>query len=106
MKTVSPEIRFLPSRLKILLNWALKVNRKLVGITMKEFKETGIYTVARKEGDNFEFIAHKAFRDDPEANPLKTPSGKLEIHCQDIADFVKNSGFDQIRPIPAYLSAH
>ena len=59
----------------------------------------------RKEGDNYEFIAHEAFREDPEANPLKTPSGKLEIHCQDIADFVKNSGFNEIRPIPTYNQA-
>jgi anaerobic dimethyl sulfoxide reductase subunit A len=71
-------------------------------ITLQEFKVTGVYTVPRKDGDKYEYIAHKKFRDDPEANPLKTPSGKLEIHCQDIVDFVKNSGFNEIRPIPAY----
>ena len=71
-------------------------------ISLAEFQENGIYTVPRKEGDNMEYIAHKAFRDDPAANPLKTPSGKLEIYCQDIVDFVKNAGFNEIRPIPAY----
>lgn len=71
-------------------------------IDIKEFKEKGIYTVPRKDGDNYEFISHKAFREDPIANPLKTISGKLEVHCQDIVDFVKNAGFNEIRPIPAY----
>ncbi|MBT7074796.1 MAG: molybdopterin-dependent oxidoreductase [Anaerolineae bacterium] len=71
-------------------------------ISIKEFRETGVYTVARKEGDKYEYIAHKAFRADPEANPLNTPSGKLEIHCQSIVDFVKNSGFNEIDPIPTY----
>jgi len=71
-------------------------------ISLAEFKEKGVYTLPRKEGDNYEFIAHKAFRDDPVANPRKTLSGKLEIHCQDIVDFVKKSGFNEIRPIPAY----
>ena len=71
-------------------------------IALQEFREDGVYTVPRKDGDNLEYIAHKAFRDDPEANPLKTTSGKLEIYCQSIVDFVKNSGFNEIRPIPAY----
>ncbi len=71
-------------------------------IPLAKFQEDGIYTVPRKEGDSMDFISHKAFREDPEANPLKTVSGKLEIYCQDIADFVKNSGFNEIRPIPAY----
>lgn len=71
-------------------------------ITLQEFKEKGVYVVPRRKGDDLTYIAHKAFRDDPEENPLRTPSGKLEIHCQDIVDFVKNSGFDEIEPIPVY----
>jgi len=58
--------------------------------------------VPRAAGDGLTYIAHKAFREDPAANPLETPSGKLEIYCQDIVDFVKNSGFNEILPIPAY----
>lgn len=71
-------------------------------ITLAEFQENGIYAVPRVAGDKLGYVAHAAFREDPAANPLGTKSGKLEIHCQDIADFVKNSGFDEIRPIPAY----
>jgi len=72
-------------------------------ITLAEFKANGIYAVPRSPGDKLGYIAHEAFRNDPEANPLETPSGKLEIFCQDIADFVKSSGFNEISPIPEYV---
>ena len=49
-------------------------------ITYKEFKVQGIYQVPRTPSDNLGFLAYKAFRTDPVANPLKTPSGKLQIH--------------------------
>lgn len=76
-------------------------------ITLQEFKEKGIYSVPRKENDNYGYIAHEDFRKDPEANPLShswagTPSGKMEIYCQQIADFVKSKGFTEIDPIPTY----
>jgi anaerobic dimethyl sulfoxide reductase subunit A len=71
-------------------------------ITLAEFKEKGIYSVPRKEGDNYGYIAHEAFRKDPEANPLRSATGKLEIHSQALADFVKNIGFTEIDPIPTY----
>ncbi len=71
-------------------------------ISLQEFKENGIYAVPRGEGDNYTFISHQAFRADPEANPLKTTSGKLEIHCQANADFVNGKGFTTIRAIPTY----
>jgi anaerobic dimethyl sulfoxide reductase subunit A len=71
-------------------------------ITLQEFKEKGVYVVPRSKGDSLGYVAHAAFRVDPEGNPLDTPSGKLEIHCQSIADFVKNAGFNEIDPIPTY----
>lgn len=74
-------------------------------ITLKEFKEKGVYVVPRSADDNLGYVAHEEFRKDPEANPLDTPSGKLEIYCQDIVDFVKNSGFTEIDPIPTYNKA-
>ena len=42
-------------------------------------------TVAAKMGDP-----------DPEKNPRDTPSGKLEIHCQSYADYVKKCGWSEI----------
>ena len=72
---------------------------------LQEMKTKGFYQVQRTPDDNLGYIAHAAFRVDPEANPLNTPSGKLEIYCQDIVDFVKNSGFNEIQPIPTYNPA-
>jgi anaerobic dimethyl sulfoxide reductase subunit A len=72
-------------------------------ITLQEYHDQGIYSVPRKPGDNYGYIAHQQFRADPKANPLETPSGKLEIYCKDIADFVKNAGFTEIKPYPAYV---
>jgi anaerobic dimethyl sulfoxide reductase subunit A len=71
-------------------------------IALQEFKQNGIYTVPREKDDAYTYIAHQAFRADPAANPLDTDTGKLEIYCQKIVDFVKNSGFTEIRPIPTY----
>lgn len=74
-------------------------------ITLQEFREKGIYAVSNVQASSLAYIAHKAYREDPAANPLNTPSGRLEIYCQDIVDFVKNSGFNEIRPIPTYNPA-
>jgi len=72
-------------------------------VTLKEFKEKGIYQIQRHPGDNLGFIAYKAFRDDPENNPLTSASGKLEIHCQALADLSNSHGWTTIRPIPTYI---
>lgn len=72
-------------------------------ITLQEFKEQGVYVVPRSPGDKLGYIAHAAFRQDPAANPLKSKSGKLEVFCQDIADFVKKSGFNEISQLPVYV---
>ncbi|MEG2262557.1 MAG: molybdopterin-dependent oxidoreductase [Raoultibacter sp.] len=71
-------------------------------IDYKQFKEDGIYTIPRSEKDNFGFICLKAFRDDPEANPRKTITGKLEIHSQTMADDLAACGFSTVDPIPKY----
>jgi anaerobic dimethyl sulfoxide reductase subunit A len=74
-------------------------------ISWKEWKEKGVFQVPRSPGDNFGYIPLEAFREDPEKNPLKTSSGKLEIHCQGIADLIKEYGWTEIRPIPTYNPA-
>ena len=71
-------------------------------IGLAEFMQAGVYQVARAPGDAFTFIAAKAFRDDPAANPLKTTSGKYEIHCQMLADHIAAYGFTTIAPIATY----
>lgn len=71
-------------------------------ISLQEFQEKGVYQVPRAPGDQYTYIAGKAFRDDPEANPLPTASGKLEIHYQALADIIKQFGFTTIPPIAQY----
>ncbi len=74
-------------------------------IPVMEFKTNGSYQVPRHEGDNFGYIGLKSFREDPEANPLTTESGKVELHSRTLAADVTAMGFTEIRPVPAYMPA-
>lgn len=71
-------------------------------ITIAEFKEKGIYHIPRAPGDNHRFVYLEDFRRDPAAHPVRSRSGKLEIHCQALAERVNRLGWSKIRPIPAY----
>jgi molybdopterin guanine dinucleotide-containing S/N-oxide reductases len=48
---------------------------------------------------NSQFIRFAAFRADPQANPLKTPSGKIEIYSERIASF----DYSDCPPHPMWL---
>jgi len=74
-------------------------------ISWNELKSRGYYQVPRKPGDNYEFVAGKIFREDPENNPLPTESGKLETHSQRLADIIESRGWTTVRPIPTYNPA-
>lgn len=71
-------------------------------IFYNKFVETGIYQVERKPGDKLGYIEMKKFREDPEANPLKTATGKLEIHSQPLSDTIAAFGWDTLPPIAQY----
>jgi anaerobic dimethyl sulfoxide reductase subunit A len=71
-------------------------------ISYQQFVEDGKYQVERSYGDQYHYIAHKEFRDDPEGHPLPTESGKFEIYSQSLADTVNAHGFSTIVPYPAY----
>jgi biotin/methionine sulfoxide reductase len=45
------------------------------------------------------FVLFEAFRADPEANPLKTPSGRIELYSERVAAF----GYDDCPGHPAWL---
>ncbi len=63
--------------------------------------EQGVYKVK----DENHHVAFEDFRNDPEANPLKTPSGKIEIYSQALADNVADWELpegDYISPLPVY----
>ena len=52
-----------------------------------------------EEPENARFARFAAFRADPRANPLKTASGKIEIHSPTIAAF----GYADCPPHPMWL---
>jgi len=60
-----------------------------------EFKENAIYRIPLKEP----FISFKKEIEDPENNPFPTPSGKIEIYSQLLAD--KNDPL--LPPVPTYF---
>ncbi|HEX78329.1 MAG TPA: molybdopterin-dependent oxidoreductase [Dehalococcoidia bacterium] len=62
-----------------------------------EFKRKGIHKVQLAEP----FVAFKAQIEDPENNPFATPSGKIEIYSQTLADM----NDPKIPPIPKYFDA-
>ena len=69
-----------------------------------ELKKMGIY---KRKDPNGHFVAYKKFRDDPEANPLKTPSGKIEIYSSKLAEIAANwelAKDEVISPLPVYAS--
>ncbi|WP_140919224.1 DmsA/YnfE/YnfF family dimethyl sulfoxide reductase [Limnobaculum xujianqingii] len=72
--------------------------------TFEEFRKMGI--IKRKDPAGH-FIAYKSFRDDPQANPLGTPSGKIEIYSERLAEMAKTWELpkgDVISPLPIHVS--
>ncbi len=66
------------------------------------FRKQGMYKQRDPEGHH---VAYKAFRDDPQANPLTTPSGKIEIYSEELAKIAATWELpegDVIDPLPIY----
>jgi anaerobic dimethyl sulfoxide reductase subunit A len=69
----------------------------------ESFREMGIYKTPNPGGP---FVAYQSFREDPEANPLLTPSGKLEIfsgRLHDIGQTWELEEGDVISGLPMYV---
>ena len=71
------------------------------------FEQAVAQGVIRHKDPDFEdgHIAFKAFRDDPVKNPLKTPSGKIEIYSEQLAEIAatwERDEKDVINPLPVY----
>ena len=67
-----------------------------------QIQNQGVYLRTNPRGCT---IVHEAFRADPEANPLTTPSGKIEIYSEtlaQIADTWELGPDDVIAPVPVY----
>ncbi|PMH43859.1 dimethyl sulfoxide reductase subunit A [Vibrio sp. 10N.286.49.B3] len=72
--------------------------------TFEEMKEIGIY----KRQYDHHYIAYEDFRNDPEANPLNTPSGKIEIYSEQLADIANTwqlKADEVIHPLPIYVDS-
>ena len=72
--------------------------------TYDELKAMGIYKRKDPQGH---YVAYKAFRDDPQANPLKTPSGKIEIYSAQLAQIAADWQLESdevISPLPVYAA--
>ncbi len=76
---------------------------------LPEFSQTdGMGILDRRVADSSEHIALKGFRDDPVANPLKTPSGKIEMYSEALAQLAQDWTLlpgDKITPIAEYVPA-
>ncbi|NLC38308.1 MAG: molybdopterin-dependent oxidoreductase, partial [Clostridia bacterium] len=82
--------------------WGVEGTPQQGRITIKEFAEKGCYQVPRSPGDNYGFTEFEDYRNDPEKYPRSTPSKKIEIHCQSLADKITNYGWTVKSPIAKY----
>lgn len=67
-------------------------------------RDMGIY---KRKDPAGHFVAYKKFRQDPQANPLKTPSGKIEIYSSALAKIAGEWELkkdETISPLPVYAS--
>ncbi|UAY77221.1 molybdopterin-dependent oxidoreductase [Pasteurella canis] len=73
--------------------------------TFEEFREQGIF---KKVDPNGFYIAYKHFREDPIAHPLKTPSGKIEIYSERLAEIAQTWKLEKdevIHPLPVHADS-
>ncbi|TDQ56652.1 anaerobic dimethyl sulfoxide reductase subunit A [Mesocricetibacter intestinalis] len=73
--------------------------------SFEEFRQQGIFKKVSPKGF---YIAYKDFRDNPEANPLDTPTGKIEIYSSRLAEIAKTWDLKQdevIHPLPVHADS-
>lgn len=70
--------------------------------SFEEFRQQGIF---KKQDPQGHHVAYQEFRSDPQANPLTTPSGKIEIYSSQLAEIAATwelAPEDVIHPLPVY----
>ena len=63
------------------------------GMTFEEFVAKGLVTFGR-QATNPISIKWETFRTNPDANPLKTPTGKIEAYAQGMSEYYEARGFN------------
>lgn len=69
----------------------------------EQLKAQGIYKRSDPDGH---FVAYRKFRENPAANPLQTPSGKIEIYSERLAKIAATWQLqkdESISPLPQYV---
>ena len=82
-----------------------QLNPILKDLDFDTFRQQGI---VKQQNPGDPIVQFRTFRENPEANPLDTPSGKIEIYSERlaaIADSWTLGKDDVIRPLPEYVSS-
>ncbi len=70
-------------------------------ISFTEYKEKGVLSVKRADGDVYTHYAGKDWVDDPVENPMPSDSGLFEIYCSKLSTTIKEFGYSEdVTPIP------
>jgi len=105
-KVVTPDGKGMEPLVKItaedIKEWGVEGEPQDGRITLNDFYLAGFYQVERYQGDPYGYIAHEAYRKDPEGHPQPTASGKFEIHSRTLAEKIKSYGWTTVDPIPTY----
>ncbi|KMV31559.1 dimethyl sulfoxide reductase [Photobacterium swingsii] len=75
--------------------------------TLPDFETVRQQGIVKRSDPNGHYVAYQAFREDPINNPLNTPSGKVEIYSEALADIAAEWELpegDVIHPLPIYVS--
>ena len=87
-------------------DWGVSGTAQQGVVSLDEFISNGGYQYERTPDDGHGFIGYEDFVSDPEANPLSSASGKLEIYCQaryDLMASFEYPGIEQYKPYPTYV---
>ncbi|AFL68201.1 DMSO/selenate family reductase complex A subunit [Sulfurospirillum barnesii] len=85
--------------------WNLKFKDKENMPSFAQMKEMGLYRLPQVKKS---FIAHEKFIQNPEENPLKTPTGKIEIYSTTLAKMAQTwilKEGQKITPLPEFTEA-
>ncbi|MGR5129323.1 DmsA/YnfE/YnfF family dimethyl sulfoxide reductase [Photobacterium swingsii] len=75
--------------------------------TLPDFETVRKQGIVKRSDPNGHYVAYQAFREDPINNPLNTPSGKVEIYSEALAEIAAEWELpegDVIHPLPIYVS--